>query len=274
MSFSTLFITEDNSMEPSIIQSEDSINNLLEKSINGIFTIKPRVFFQRTEKVFEQPIPLNLNIPSSGIGSITLLEASILVSLIRLLKPKKIFEFGTFLGYSTSLFLKNTDDQCEVITIDLGEVSEEYELSNKYSQEELRSNDKKNDDFLRYTQGKTGKFYLSNLDNIQKERLILLYGDSRKINIKEIDLENKVDLVFIDGGHDKETITSDTNNAINMLGDNGIIVWHDYNSSIHSDVTNYVNEFSSEKMIFHVENTMLAIMLKGNARNLFLSSEN
>jgi predicted O-methyltransferase YrrM len=43
-----------------------------------------------------------------------------LISILKIVKPKVVFEYGTFLGYSTFIFIKNTPKNCKVFSIDLG----------------------------------------------------------------------------------------------------------------------------------------------------------
>lgn len=237
----------------------------LESGVPGIVPVKPRVFFEIVEQSFKVPLDLNLNIPSSGIGSITLLEGAILASLIRILNPARIFEFGTYLGYSTALFLKNSGEQCLVYSIDLGESGEKFSDSKNYTYGELRSDDKKNDDYLRYIQGVKGTYYLSTLKESEQSRLHLLQGDSTKLDIDKNKFATKFDYIFVDGGHDYETIESDTQKSLRMIGDGGVVVWHDFNSGIHSDVTQFVRNFSRNNQVFHVQNTMLALCFHGSA---------
>ncbi|MFM8376058.1 MAG: hypothetical protein ACKN9P_08415, partial [Phenylobacterium sp.] len=89
----------------------------------GMVYIKPRVLFLKTEALYADPVPLSLHLPPTGIGSISLLEAACMTAMARILRPRRIFEFGTFLGYSTHLFLANSGPGCDVVSVDLGDVS-------------------------------------------------------------------------------------------------------------------------------------------------------
>ena len=70
-------------------------------------------------------------------------------------------------------------------------------------------------------------------------------------------------MIFIDGGHDRKTVTSDSNNAFRMLSNNrsSCIAWHDFNSSNHPDITDVLNELSKTYDIFHIEDTSLCFYL-------------
>ena len=106
-------------------------------------------------------------------------------------------------------------------------------------------------------QSKSGPIYIKKEIDKNKNRLQLLHGDSTKLSVNDLSLNNIVNFVFIDGGHTYDIIKSDTEKSFQMVK-NGIIIWHDYNSKIHGDVTTYLNELSKDKKIFHIENTMLA----------------
>ena len=55
-----------------------------------------------------------------------------------------------------------------------------------------------------------------------------------------------IDFAFIDGGHTEEIVASDTEGVFSCM-EKGVIVWHDYKSGIHSDVTKYLQKQSSLK---------------------------
>ena len=181
--------------------------------------------------------------------------------MFRNLDPRS--ELGkTFLGYSTALLLRNTPPEAEVISIDLGDDSSAYRSAASYTDAELRSDDKKNDDYLRFVQASEGQRYLRGLSSEQHARLKLLHGDSTRFDAGP--LAGRVDFVFVDGGHDTATIRSDTQKSLQMTGNDGVIAWHDFDSRIHSDVTDFVHGFAADHLVFHVENTMLAFLFRGN----------
>jgi predicted O-methyltransferase YrrM len=213
---------------------------------------------------------MKINVPSSDIGSVTLLEAAALVSLIKLIRPRKIFEFGTFLGYSTSLLVQNSADDCAVWSLDLGDGHVADKPLEAFAKADLQSDGDINDEYLRGAQGARGPHYTSGLSAAERSRLTLLQQDSRRFDPSAHGLEGSVDLVFVDGGHDTETITIDTANARRMVGDSGVIVWHDFSSGIHSDVTTFVNALAQRELVVCIQHTMLAILLVGAAGRDFL----
>ena len=69
----------------------------------------------------------------------------------------------------------------------------------------------------------------------------LIIGNSNKV-LKEIDI-SKIDYVFLDGGHDYETVKNDLNNCIEVINKNGTILCDDYNLSYAPGVKKAINEF-------------------------------
>ena len=76
--------------------------------------IKPKSIFS----LLNENVTLKVDIPSTEIGGLTLLESSILVSFLKILKAKYIFEFGTYFGSTTKLLSQNTTNNSRVYSID------------------------------------------------------------------------------------------------------------------------------------------------------------
>ena len=70
-------------------------------------------------------------------------------------------------------------------------------------------------------------------------------------------LKNHFDLIFIDGGHTYSCIKNDTEKALEMIKQNGIILWHDYASNKRSskDVFRYLEEMSLKIKIEKIKYT-------------------
>lgn len=248
------------------LTSKEEFLTALTSSSEGIIRIKPRVIFELAEANLPASTRMNLAIPSSLLGSVTMLEASIMVSLLKLFEPKLILEFGTFLGFSTSLFLENSEE-AKVISIDLpGDIIVPKAVQ-KYSDEQLHSNDRMNDDYLRWIQSARGHPFLEGLAERERQRLTLLKADSRTIPVSSLQFCGCPDFTFIDGGHDRVTVESDTSKTMAAMGGSGIVVWHDFESSIHSDVTRFLLEWPEAPQLVVVESTLLAISFVGRSRS-------
>ena len=82
--------------------------------------------------------------------------------------------------------------------------------------------------------------------------LVCLFGDSRGFDFSP--WKDSVDLVFIDGGHDLETVQADTAHALRLLRPGGCIAWHDYRNPEFPELTAYLDA----KPLVHVQETWLA----------------
>ena len=54
---------------------------------------------------------------------------------------------------------------------------------------------------------------------------------------------SKIDYVFLDGGHDYDTVKNDLNNCIGVIDKNGTILCDDYNLSYAPGVKKAIDEF-------------------------------
>lgn len=249
--------------QASAIADLGSLKKRIGENATGIHLIKPKLIFKLVEDRFRQPVEMNLHVPSSDIGSLTMLEAAVLTSLIRLLEPVRLFEFGTFLGYSTAIMAANSPRESRVSSIDLDLPANALDFANDYTDTEVRSNHISNDNYLRFVQSKVGAYYIGKLPPSIKGKIELIKGDSTTMDLTALGLLHGVEFVFVDGGHEFHIIKSDTQKAEEMLQGQGIIIWHDFKSKIHSEVTDYLNEYCNNTAVFHVENTMIAFSTLG-----------
>ena len=77
-----------------------------------------------------------------------------------------------------------------------------------------------------------------------EDNVHLIKGNSNKI-LKKIDMK-KIDFVFLDGGHEYETVKNDLNSCIEVVNGNGTILCDDYNLTYAPGVKKAIDEFSSE----------------------------
>ena len=104
-----------------------------------IHKIKPKVLFHLIEQKYpNKNNTILLNIPPSEIGGLTLLEHTLLISIIKLVKPDFLFEFGTYLGATSVVMAANSSENARVYTLDIPQ-------SGIDSQKNL---DKKRDDII------------------------------------------------------------------------------------------------------------------------------
>jgi len=107
---------------------------------------------------------------------------------------------------------------------------------------------------------KTSRIFSKNIDNIKH-----IEADSQIYDFSKI---GKIDLAFIDGDHSYESVKNDTKNIFSIIGENGIIVWHDYlndNGTIRYEVLHGILAGSPAiniSKLFHISNTKSAVFLK------------
>ncbi|MER2624753.1 MAG: class I SAM-dependent methyltransferase [Accumulibacter sp.] len=242
----------------------NKVKNYLE---NGVHEIRPKVLFKQIEAKFpDSNVMFSVNIPSSAIGGLTLLESSILVTLAKLISLSEFFEFGTYMGATSVLMAINSSAQAKITTVDLE--PESIKSSDGSDGALILLDDVQNDNYLRRMFAEKGSYYIDRADTATRAKIHRMYHDSRTLDPDKEGLTNRFDFIFIDGGHDYETIRVDSDNALKMATEDAVIIWHDYRSKIHGDVTSFINYFSSNFPIIYVQNTMLAFTLKGKFRSL------
>ena len=74
-----------------------------------------------------------------------------------------------------------------------------------------------------------------------KKNVYLIKGNSNKV-LKKIDM-TQIDYVFLDGGHDYETVKNDLDCCINVIKNNGTVLCDDYNLSYAPGVKKAIDEF-------------------------------
>ena len=78
-----------------------------------------------------------------------------------------------------------------------------------------------------------------------KKNIHLIKGNSNSV-LKKIDM-TKIDYVFLDGGHDYETVKNDLQNCSEVIENNGTILCDDYNLSYAPGVKQAINEYVKKK---------------------------
>lgn len=176
-------------------------------------------------------------------------EAVCKIALItKFLKPKKIFEFGTYNGMTTLQLALNAPKDYQVYTLDLPE-----NASTKIPLSKLDTLVAKH--FKQKFGTKTGSYFANRKD----VRIIQILKDSADFDPSPFN--NSVDLIFIDAAHDYKNKKNDSEKAFFMLKKRGVIIWDNYADVGNPDVTKYLYHLSVHKKIYHLKNTMLVIFI-------------
>ncbi len=157
-----------------------------------------------------------------------------------------IFEFGTCTGKTTYLMAANSKEESKITTLTLSpEQIDNYDRGINDDEQSIK-------DAL--SESVFTKFVYSSTP--EEKKITQLYGDSKSFD--ETPYKRKMDLIFIDGSHAYSYVQSDTKKAFEMLGPNGIILWHDYRGPRQTkDVFKALNELSKSRKLVHIKDTCL-----------------
>lgn len=187
------------------------------------------------------PTPdLTITIPAyhSG-GGMAFDEMVILARSARVLKPKTIFELGSYNGLSTAVFILNSDPDARIITLDL-------------------------------PQGWAGSPVLSSDEELVASRQLVsvphALGLTRASQIlcdsMQFDPEpyaDSVDLGLIDAAHDVVHVENDTIKMARMMSRDGTVFWHDYGGKGRlKPLAKYLEELARHCPIYRIRGTTLA----------------
>ena len=196
------------------------------------------------QEIFPEPFVFRFH-SFPGIGaSISLLESAALAALIKKVRAKRVFEFGTYKGVSTTQMAMNLDHDGLIYSLDLPEGGS-AKVSLQISKKQERA-----------IAGETGKGSLIPKDLLHQ--IVFLKEDSACFDPSP--LVETMDLVFVDGAHSIDYVRNDTEKGWRMLRDGGVIAWHDCTPS-HRDVVRYLQCFPEKVML--VRGTSLAFACKG-----------
>jgi len=180
----------------------------------------------------------------SGVpASVSLPEAFALGLLLRRLAARRVFEFGTYKGVSTTQLALNLEAGGEIFTLDLPEEDQpRYELTiDKPSERDIAA--------------EHGKGAL--IPDDLRPAITFLRQDSARFD--PAPYASTMDFVFVDGAHSADYVRNDSEKGWAMLRPGGIIVWHDCLPN-HPDVMRYVRScgFGAQR----VAGTSLAMAIK------------
>ena len=159
-------------------------------------------------------------------------------------KPKSFLEIGVFHGVTArnvcELLYKIHGNDFKYVGLDLFEKSDQ----NKF--EVIPSTNFKNPFKKFYHQYITRQDpysieAVSNLLKKFKDQVHLIKGNSNHV-VKKMDM-SKIDFVFLDGGHEYNTVVNDLNSCIDVLKFNGSILCDDYNLGSAPGVKKAIDEF-------------------------------
>ena len=159
-------------------------------------------------------------------------------------KPKSFLEIGVFHGVTArnvcELLYQIHGNDFKYVGLDL------FEKSNQNKFEVIPSTNFKNP-FKKFyhqyimRQDPYSIEAVSNLLKKFKDQVHLIKGNSNQV-LKKMDM-SKIDFVFLDGGHEYNTVVNDLNSCIDVLKFNGSILCDDYNLGSAPGVKKAIDEF-------------------------------
>jgi predicted O-methyltransferase YrrM len=174
-------------------------------------------------------------------GNVWVNELVILAGICRWMKPKQIFEIGTFNGRTTVNFAANAPEDAIIHTLDIPHDHPTFAPVEEEERFRLHENN--------------GAFYRN---SAYAPKIHQLWADSAEFDEKP--LQGQIDLAFIDGSHNYEYVKNDTRKVMAMMAPGGVVLWHDYHPQ-YPDVAQYLEESPSNR--YHLETTSLVAMRNG-----------
>ena len=122
------------------------------------------------------------------------------------LKPRQVLEIGSLYGGTLWHWIRNSERGTQIISLDKIADNEFHKLEDVI--EARRLWDK-----------------WANLQSVQLQKIT---GNSNDYEVREwVKMSSPFDFIFVDGGHDMQTITNDWNLYYPMVRDGGIMAFHD-----------------------------------------------
>jgi predicted O-methyltransferase YrrM len=189
----------------------------------------------------EERIELPIGIHTGG--GTRLEELAILAMVTRLLRPRKIFEIGTYMGRTTSVLRLNAEPVAQVVTLDLPDGGAELAAAGALST-----------DVQLIQQRRVGALLqqLGIADRCHQLRCDSMLFDPSPHR-------GTVELGFIDGAHSRQHVENDTAKMAVMMAERGIVFWHDYGGKGRfRDLTSFLDRLSRRIALYRVLHTSLA----------------
>jgi predicted O-methyltransferase YrrM len=197
-------------------------------------------------------IPIVVREPLHVAGNVSPFELIIICKFVRALRPKRLFEIGTFDGRTTLNLAANSPTDAVVYTLDLPQAALDA------THLPLEAADRQ------YIDKCTSGSRYVNTD--REKQIVQLWGDSATFDFSPY--KGNIDFVFVDGSHSYEYVLHDSRSALALLRDGkGLILWHDYGTPWWHGVTRALNELFLQIGVFgrlrRIEGTALACLAAG-----------
>ena len=191
--------------------------------------------------------PIDVRAAQAVDGNVSELELIAICRIVRAMRPRVVFEFGTFDGRTTLNLAANAPEDARVHTLDLpraalpGLAARIEEAERRYVEKDA-----------------SGARFVG---TPFAPRIVQHFGDSATFDYAP--LHGTVDLAFVDASHAFEYVVNDSLHALRLLSpEGGIVLWHDY--ARWDGVTAALNQLRRADPRFaglrHVDGTTLAML--------------
>jgi len=205
---------------------------------------------EKISRFVNENIEVKIEDPIGQHGNVELIELMVLSGVVNTIKPKRLFEIGTFDGRTTLNLAINSPDNSEIITIDLP----------KENIDKSKLNLEKGD-YLFIDKNESGSCFTK---SSWAPKIEQLYGDTASFDFSNY--YQSTDFVFVDASHHHEYVINDSHIAMKLINSNQdknkMIFWHDY--STNTGVTGALNELyrtnDAYKDLKHIEGTSLVFL--------------
>jgi predicted O-methyltransferase YrrM len=166
-------------------------------------------------------------------------ELVILARAVRVLKPRTIFEMGTYDGLTTAVFMLNSDSSSQILTLDLPHEAD-IPLA------------------LPTDQQLTTTRRLNLIPQaLGLHRYTQLLCDSMQFDPSPY--ADSIDLGLVDAAHDAVHVRNDTQKMAKMMSRDGMVFWHDYGGKGSlRPLSSYLETLAKSCPVYRIRGTTLA----------------
>ena len=191
--------------------------------------------------------PIVLAQPQRQQGDVNLAELAVLATAAASVSAgSEIIEIGTFDGRTTLNLAANSPRHLAVFTLDLPpDSAPKFDLApgERTFVEKPRS----------------GRHFVEAADEwaAPARRITQLFGDSATFDWSAH--RRRAGLVFVDGSHAYDYVIADTDTALSLIAQKGVVIWHDY--GVWEGVTRALEEIEASRRLGlrHVRGTSLVV---------------
>ncbi|MFH1809030.1 MAG: class I SAM-dependent methyltransferase [Pseudomonadota bacterium] len=187
------------------------------------------------------PIQLLGFVPT--VGGLMIHELAVFMQIVRCLKPKITFEFGTYEGLTTRQLAANGAQR--VFTLDLP-----VQAAGEGSRPQVAELDV-------YPQQVGRRF----VGTPEAERIVQLLGDSLTFDFTPY--RHQMNLILVDACHHYRQVSVDSRSALSMVCPGGVVMWHDY-APYAPGVMKAIDELSATHRLYHIAGTSLVMHRAGD----------